>query len=378
MVGGVTTSYTYAANRLQSLSGGTTRTNGFDAAGNITGDGTFSFIYDGAGRLIQIKKGNKTTITNAFNAVGQRVKKVGTATTFFAYDENGHLLGEYDSNGVLIQEYVWLQNLPVAILKRHGTGTPVTVDIFYLHSDHLGSVRVVTRPSDNKATWRWDPSEAFGNSQPNTNPNGLGVFSLNLRFPGQYVDSETGLNYSYSRDYDPLTGRFLQSDPIGLRSGISTYSYALNSPTNYYDPFGLDVAGRAIGGTVGSWVGGAIGGAIGTAVEPGGGTAVGATLGRAIGARAGAAAGNAIEEMRKETKCPPCRLVSGTVVPLGAIAYRYDYHPPDVVEHGIAGEHFNLYKANQNPKGCKCFWQPMGAKGPPMDPNWIPIAPFAN
>ena len=60
--------------------------------------------------------------------------------------------------------------------------------------------------------WRWDTSP-FGESAASENPSGLGAFKFNLRFPGQYRDAETGLFYNYFRDYDPQTGRYVQSDP---------------------------------------------------------------------------------------------------------------------------------------------------------------------
>ncbi len=126
------------------------------------------------------------------------------STTRYVYDEQGHLIGEYDGAGNLIQETVWLEDLPVATLRPTGaTGNPTPINTYYVLADHLGSPRAVVRPSDSAILWRWDNTDPFGNNAANENPSGQGTFKYALRFPGQYFDAETSTHYNYFRDYDP-------------------------------------------------------------------------------------------------------------------------------------------------------------------------------
>jgi RHS repeat-associated protein len=113
------------------------------------------------------------------------------------------------------------------------------VNIFYVHADHLNTPRKVSRPSDNQLEWRWD-ADPSGSAADNENPSGLGTFVYNLRFPGQYYMAETGLSQNYFRDYDPAIGRYVESDPIGLRAGINTYLYSDGNPVSVFDRSGLD------------------------------------------------------------------------------------------------------------------------------------------
>ena len=105
-------------------------------------------------------------------------------------------------------------------------------EMYYIHSDHLGTPQVLT-DKDQQVVWRRS-QKPFGETVEES-----GTVIQPLRFPGQYEDPETGFHYNYFRDYDPATGRYLQSDPIGLEGGINTYGYVHQNPSRNYDPFGL-------------------------------------------------------------------------------------------------------------------------------------------
>ena len=88
--------------------------------------------------------------------------------------------------------------------------------------------------------WQWR-SSAFGEQAPDEDPDGDGVLtSVNLRFPGQYFDGETGFYYNYFRYYDSATGRYITSDPIGLEGGLNTYIYVNDNPAKHIDKYGLE------------------------------------------------------------------------------------------------------------------------------------------
>jgi RHS repeat-associated protein len=125
------------------------------------------------------------------------------------------------------------------------TSAPVNVTVsaavgqlYFIHADHLNTPRLVADAAGT-TVWRWDQQEPFGNNPADENPSGLGAFDLPLRLPGQRYDKETGLHYNYFRDYDPSIGRYVESDPIGLRGGLNTYAYVESNPLSRIDPKGL-------------------------------------------------------------------------------------------------------------------------------------------
>ncbi|MGC5859718.1 RHS repeat-associated core domain-containing protein, partial [Ralstonia pseudosolanacearum] len=230
-----------ASNRQTASTGPTASTNSYDAAGNQTGDGTTTYSYSDRGRLASVSK-NGTTTSYLYNGQEQRVVKSGTnvptGATRYVYDGVGHLIGEYDQSGNAIQETVYLGDTPIATVKN---GTP-----YYIYADQIDTPRVIT-DTNNLMVWRWDQADPFGATLPDENPTSLGTFTYNLRFPGQVYDQETGKHYNANRDYDPASGRYVQSDPIGLNGGQwSTYAYVDGQPTRYTDPKGLCIGPLAL------------------------------------------------------------------------------------------------------------------------------------
>ena len=236
--GGAASTYTYAAttHHLASV-GGVART--YDGNGNtLTGTSTgLTLGYDDRNRLATAVNGT-TSATYAISGRGERVGKTVTVsgaptTTLFAYDEGGRLIGEYSGTGVAQAEYIYLDSIPVGVVKG---GV-----LYYIETDHLGTPRHVVKPTGNVVVWKWDfLQNTFGNSAPNQDPDGDSVqFVLGLRFPGQYADGETALSYNKFRDYQPSNGRYVQSDPVGLTAGPSTFGYVASRPMKLIDPFGL-------------------------------------------------------------------------------------------------------------------------------------------
>lgn len=129
----------------------------------------------------------------------------------------------------------------VRFVYTGGSGSGTVTAVYYVHNDHLGTPQAMT---DAAGTVIWRASyDPFGRATVDDDPDGDSKPStLNVRFPGQYYDSETGLHYNYFRYYDPETDRYITADPIGLLGGINPYIYANANPLRWFDAYGLEAA----------------------------------------------------------------------------------------------------------------------------------------
>ena len=196
-----------------------------DAAGNTLAANGLTFEYDQAGRLAAARSNGALLGQYAYSFDGHRaLKTVQGATTLFHYGADDNLLAETDAAGTTLKEYVWDdQGRPLAQIS----GGVVT----YLHPDHLGSPRVGTDSAKN-VVWQWQDLP-FGVAAP------TGSVTVALRYPGQYHEAETGLFQNWNRTYDKASGRYLESDPVGIAAGTNTFSYVSASPLQNADPSGL-------------------------------------------------------------------------------------------------------------------------------------------
>jgi RHS repeat-associated protein len=217
----------------------------YDPNGNLTnktditnGTNRTDYIYDVADQLISVTRFTSDvspfTASYAYDPFGRRLwKQVDGVRIYYVYSDEG-LIAEYDQNGSLTKTYGYRPN-------SQWTTDPLFQKIgdsyYWYKNDAQGTPQKILDTSG-RVVWeaRYD---AFGNCTII-----IQEIDNNLRLAGQYYDAETGLYYNYHRYYDPVTGRYLQTDPY--REGLNLYAYCHNNPNSFIDPRGLCVAWKAI------------------------------------------------------------------------------------------------------------------------------------
>lgn len=200
--------------------------------GQVETLGPLRFAYNANGQVADVWRGTRHVAHYRYNTRAQRVAKQIPGVSGerqFLY-EDGRLAGEADADGRVQIQYLYLGRHPVAMLAQDAT--------YFIHANHLGAPIAVT-DSSRTVIWRATYTP-FGRATIDEDPDRNGhAFTLNLRLPGQYEDTETGLHYNHHRYYDPDLGRYLSPDPLGLVAGPNPYVYAGNDPVNHVDPTGL-------------------------------------------------------------------------------------------------------------------------------------------
>lgn len=218
-------SYTYDAlgNRVSDTPRSTA--GALDGMGSITG-----FTYNQAGRVAAVSAGSKQIAGYTYDAFGQRLAKSSASATLYQYDLAGHLLEETDGQGNATADYIYLADLPVAVVQQSS--------VYFVHSDRLGTPQQAT---DSNQVIQWTSSyDPFG-----TTSTSIGLIVQDLRLPGQEFDRDLGIGLYHNgfRNYSPFLGRYIESDPLGLGGGLNSYVYVRANPLASFDRLGLVEAG---------------------------------------------------------------------------------------------------------------------------------------
>ena len=271
----------FTANKLNQYTaiaqGGSSKSFTYDADGNLTNDGNFTYTWNGENRLVKVEKANNIKVEYKYDFSGRRTHKVvynwnnsawaKVKELRFVYDYN-NLIAEYKvagSNESLLRSYLWGEDISGSLNGAGGVGGLLMVKDnsgnYYPMYDGNGNIKCyVDGTGALQAKFDYD---AFGRV---TSATGAKANDLLFRFSTKYFDAETNTVHYRFRDYSPANGKWLSRDPIGEQGGVNLYQVLSNNVINNIDIYGLYKKCISVSLPIGSGSNGSISG-IGYAVD---------------------------------------------------------------------------------------------------------------
>jgi RHS repeat-associated protein len=178
-----------------------------------------------------LTQSGRTLGSYGYNAKGERTSKVpwNSAVVRFVYGEDQRLLAERQDGTNTWTSYLWFGGELVGMVRGS--------NVYFIHTDQVGRPELAT-DSSRAVVWARN-NNPFGGDLGHDGDRIDSIGGLNVGFPGQYFDAESGLWYNLNRYYDDMYGRYTQADPIGLAAGINPYTYATSNPLSFSDSLGL-------------------------------------------------------------------------------------------------------------------------------------------
>jgi RHS repeat-associated protein len=187
-------------------------------------NGTTRYTYDSRDQLVRADVPDGVWEAD-YDALGRRTRKSWNGETTEFYWNGDQVIGEINGKGG-VRLYIYGDPLalnPLLLLDYPSSDAPSgSCQRYFVYSDQIGTPRLIEN-DEGVEVWCADVIP-FGS----TNIYSTFNISFNVRFPGHYLDVETGLHYNRFRYYNPNLGRYLQSDPWGIAGTNNLYAYLPN------------------------------------------------------------------------------------------------------------------------------------------------------